>query len=741
MKTKIFLSALLLSGLLVQLPFTAPAEEKTWTGANSTDWYSPWNWSPEGVPAATDRIIINSGPIEIAHEFTASNWVTWNDGAISGLLTVAKGAELRMGTTGSKSFSGTLGNAGTIRFYGPGWDGGRLGLVATASYSAPGIRNEAGALFEFGDNQSIYGCSTAWFANAGTLRKFNGPGTTQLGEPGLPLAFANTGTVEVGSGSLSFWSYTDSQTANVAIHLLHPMSPPRMTFVTTPTFLGQLTVQTYYVFALLPGATHEVLKYPSAAIGFIKMNGLEARGGVLLDPVFSPTNLVLRVIWDGNYKVIHRFGWPSDGGLSPLGRVLEGCDGMLYFTTWRGGGSDHGALYKMKPDGSGFQKLHDLLGYAVDAGLPWCGVIQGSDGMLYGTTMMGGLIPMPPDYNGMGAVYRVDTNGSNYAVLHSFTGSDGATPRAEVLQASDGWLYGTTEKGGVSDGGTVFRMRTNGSDFAVLHHFTGAFGFFPQAPLVEGKDGLLYGSTPYGLFKMSKDGTYIAGAPGLGSWAPVTIASNGLIYGTAPWIWPGSTEKGKVFCGTPGGVVVLHNFTGPDGCHPGNAPVIEGPDGRLYGTTVRGGANDLGVLYRLEKNGTRFKVLHHFRGPPHDGQLPMSGLTLNQKRDGLYGTARGDEDADRGIVFRYGHSLSMGVGHGASGGSPGPSGGPKDLSDLRVTLQLSGIPDLAYRLQRSTNLIHWTNLWSGVMPESLLVEYEDPAPPPAAAFYRLNLVR
>jgi uncharacterized repeat protein (TIGR03803 family) len=321
-------------------------------------------------------------------------------------------------------------------------------------------------------------------------------------------------------------------------------------------------------------------------------------------------------------------------------------------------------------------------------------------------------------------------------VLHSFNGTNGATPRAELLQASDGWLYGTTEKGGTSDGGTVFRIQPDGHGFTVLRNLGPSL-----APLVEGRDGLLYGSTPAGPFKMSKDGSYFSGAPGLPSLAPLLVASNGLIYGTTPWVGPAFTDKGKVFCGTPSGVVVLHAFTGPDGCHPGNAGVVEGPDGLLYGTTVRGGTHDLGVLYRLRKDGAKFKVLHHFRGFPNDGQLPTAGVVLNRRGDAFYATARGDESRDSGIIFRYGHHLGMGRGSGAAAIAGAGSRGVKDGSGLGLNVKLTGIPGLTYQLQRSTDLLHWTNLWSRVLPESLLIDYEDPDPPPDAAFYRANLVR
>src|SRR5262245_54064199 len=173
-------------------------------------------------------------------------------------------------------------------------------------------------------------------------------------------------------------------------------------------------------------------------------------------------------------------------------------------------------------------------------------------------------------------------------------------PLSHVIKGSAGALYGTTETGGIS-GGTVFKVNENGSGLRTLHSFNlddGDYSFPVAAPL-EGSDGALYGTAADGgahfagmVFKVNKDGT---------------------------------------------GYVRLHEFGQTDGAHPYGA-LAEGSDGALYGTTTEGGANDRGVIFKLNKDGTGFLKLHDFNGS--DGDSHSAGLIAGS--DGaLYGTAGG----------------------------------------------------------------------------------------------------
>ena len=130
--------------------------------------------------------------------------------------------------------------------------------------------------------------------------------------------------------------------------------------------------------------------------------------------------------------------------------------------------------------------LHSFNG--TDGATPYAGLVQGSDGNFYGTTIEGGT-------NGYGAVFNISTNGV-LTNLYSFGGDDGATPYAGLVQGSDGYFYGTTEKGGTHGYGTVFNISTNGM-LTSLYSFTRGVddGGNPYAALVQGSDGYLYGTT------------------------------------------------------------------------------------------------------------------------------------------------------------------------------------------------------------------------------------------------------
>jgi uncharacterized repeat protein (TIGR03803 family) len=177
----------------------------------------------------------------------------------------------------------------------------------------------------------------------------------------------------------------------------------------------------------------------------------------------------------------------------PSGPLLQASDGTLYGTTVHGGDGDStfGTIFQIFPDSGDAFRVYSFTGAPTDGANPLFGVIQASDGTLYGTTVHGGA-------SDLGAIFQMAPDGSDYAVLHSFTGgaTDGANPQYGVIQASDGTLYGTTLQGGVSGLGTVFRMAPDGSDYAVLHSFTGGAtdGASPSG-LIQALDGVLYGTT------------------------------------------------------------------------------------------------------------------------------------------------------------------------------------------------------------------------------------------------------
>src|SRR5258706_11469876 len=159
------------------------------------------------------------------------------------------------------------------------------------------------------------------------------------------------------------------------------------------------------------------------------------------------------------------------------------------------------------------------------------------------------------------------TDGSGYSILHSFAGqpsSSGGAPPKRTLLLDGADLYGTTSGGGSLGSGTVFRLRVDGKGYEVLYSFSGppADGRAPAAGVILDFAGNLYGTTEYG------------GAADAGT--VFTLRKHGKKY------------------------AILHSFAadGSDGSRPRAALVLDA-SGRLYGTTLRGGTQDLGTEFML----------------------------------------------------------------------------------------------------------------------------------------------
>lgn len=201
--------------------------------------------------------------------------------------------------------------------------------------------------------------------------------------------------------------------------------------------------------------------------------------------------------------------------------------------------------------------------------------------------------------------------------VHSFSYSDGARPQGLIVAGSV--LYGTTELGGSTGDGSIYSMRTDGSGFKTLYNFSAASasgtngdGFRPNGPL---------------------------------------FLSGNTLYGTA--LGGGAYDEGTVFrINTDGsGFTNLHNFSGPpdDGDEPGAGVIVAGK--MIYGATLFGGLNSVGLIYAMDTNGNNFLELYSFSPGfiNDDGDHPSASLILSGGT--LYGTAKGGGSGGQGTVF------------------------------------------------------------------------------------------
>jgi uncharacterized repeat protein (TIGR03803 family) len=356
-----------------------------------------------------------------------------------------------------------------------------------------------------------------------------------------------------------------------------------------------------------------------------------------------------------NFLLLKAFSSQPATGTHPSSTLIVGSDGALYGTTYDGSYYQHGTVFKLNTNGTGYTDLHRFTGANGDGGMAMAGVVEGSDGILYGTTYSGGA-------SNLGTIYSLNKDGNDYRVLYSFGGLDGKNPRT-VLTAARGTLYGTTYSGGASNLGTVFKLNSDGSAYKVLHDFTGPDGSHPQGGMVAASDGLLYGTTYSGgasnmgtLFGLNKDGSGYLVLRSFGAFdgdgtspaGDLIEASDGTIYGTASL--GGAGNLGTIFkLSKDGGqYTVLRSLSNADGTKP-QAGLAPGIDGALYGTTSGGGSN-YGTVFKVNTDGTGYSVVHSWRAV--DGRFPRAGLV--RTGDGaLYGTVyQGGPVSDVGSVFR-----------------------------------------------------------------------------------------
>lgn len=321
--------------------------------------------------------------------------------------------------------------------------------------------------------------------------------------------------------------------------------------------------------------------------------------------------------------------------------------------------------------------LHTFHG--PDGETPLGGLIHGSDGYLYGTTDFGGKL-------GCGTVFKISLSGKFKSIYSFAGGNDGCEPARSVIRDTAGNIYGTTEAGGPSNLGTVFKIDSTGHE-SVLYAFTGGSdGEYPDNDLVRDKSGNLYGTTIAGgdggagtLFKIdtkekesivysfTEDPQGEGGAAG----GPI-IDSSGNLYGAAQG---GAHNSGCIFkIDSEGNFTDLFDFGVPPSPN-GDVPASDltfGPGGILYGTTSAGGdlncsSAGCGTVFEFS-NGVE-TVLHAFGPPPADAST-VSGPLDRDLAGNLYGVASGGI-VNSGAIYKVDSSGNETVLYSFTGGTDG----------------------------------------------------------------------
>jgi uncharacterized repeat protein (TIGR03803 family) len=261
---------------------------------------------------------------------------------------------------------------------------------------------------------------------------------------------------------------------------------------------------------------------------YISTQGASAAEGDEFGSIFEMSN-------DGNLTLLHAFN--GSDGAGPL-MLVQGTDFRFYGVTTNGGSSDIGTIFRISWQGV-FEVLHNFDN--ATGGWPQGGLIQANDGNFYGTTTEGGA-------TGNGVLFRI-TPGGTYTVLHEFSGeADGGIPQGRLVQASDGYLYGTAALGGDTGFGILYRATLAG-DITPLHSFSLSEGYNANSQLMQHTNGKLYGGTAGGgTFNQGIFYSFDAGLPPFVSHVP----TYGRAAAEVQILGQGFTDTSQVFFnGTP----------------------------------------------------------------------------------------------------------------------------------------------------------------------------------------------
>ncbi len=408
----------------------------------------------------------------------------------------------------------------------------------------------------------------------------------------------------------------------------------------------------------------------------------------------------------GQIVIVYNFGASAGDGASPTGGLVQGADGNFYGTTLGGGTGNSGTVFKVTPQG---QEVV-LYSFLNDGSTVYpSSLVQGADGNFYGTTGEGGVGPMA----GNGTVYSVTPQGQ-YTLLHDFGGGlDGADPEEGLVQGTDGALYGTAFLGGFSDLGTIFRFHVSqlpylksatavagtvglplsypvyAANITFSYSATGlppglsinpvtglvsgtptTPGIYPAAITLTNAQGTSTAtvtftivplpvpsitSLPVASGSLGNSFTYTAtannnttsfAATGLSGTGLTLTPSSGVITGTATatGTFPVTPDRhqrhrnqraiqphAQPFCHAAHAAqqyTVLYNFTGGnDGATP--QAIIQGFDGTFYGVTSGAGANSQGTLFNMTAAGSTSTLTAFNSGGPGAPDGILQGADAN----------------------------------------------------------------------------------------------------------------
>lgn len=325
---------------------------------------------------------------------------------------------------------------------------------------------------------------------------------------------------------------------------------------------------------------------------------------------------------------------------------------QLWGTTNQGGKDETGVIFKVNNDGSGYAVVHYC---NVNTGFSPMGSLLVIGKSMYGMMQYGGA-------HDSGTIFKFNPADNSVTDIFDFNRPSGGFPLGNLILGKDGKLYGMTSVGGDSTRGTIFNFDLSDNTLTVLHDFNWTFGAYPQGSLVQAGNGKLYGMTIDGgaggigmifsydpVQKIYTDLLDFDITNGAAPRGSLMQANDGNLYGMA---FEGNGSMwGLIFSidTATGSFTQLYDFELATGAVP-HGSLIQGTNGKLYGMTNAGGPDNFGTLFSYSIRDKKFTDLHNFTSV--DGINPVGSLLLGS--DGkLYGLSPSKNDSIFGAMFSF----------------------------------------------------------------------------------------
>lgn len=370
------------------------------------------------------------------------------------------------------------------------------------------------------------------------------------------------------------------------------------------------------------------------------------------------------VIFEYDYSTntyTKKIDFVDSNGDAPLGLLMLASNGKLYSTASSGGiggpGPYHGVIYEYDYITNTYAKKVDL-NFGINGANPKASLVRASNGKLYGMTTFGGS-------TGGGTIFEYDPSANTYTKKVDLDTAKGNTPTGSLIEASNGKLYGMASAGANNDG-VIFEYDYSTNTFTKKHDFNGANGSYPVGSLVQASNGKLYGVTSSGganndgvIFEydfitntFTKKSDLNSGGTGSRPVNSMIQATNGKLYGMTGvgdfGVSPGWIYEYDYTTNMISQKMVFSNANGRDP----EGSLIQATNGKLYGLTQSGGANNDGVIFEYDYVTNTY--VKKFDFGTTNGEWPVGAL-MQASNGKLYGMTSSGGANNSGVLFEYDH--------------------------------------------------------------------------------------